>query len=171
MPERPHHILFLCAGNAARSIMAEAVLNRMGRGRFVGFSAGTQPVARIDPYAVDALRDREYPTSQLRSKDWLEFTGPAAPAMNFIITVCEDAARAPLPVWPGHPITAHWGMPDPARTIGPDTAIRAAFADTLRHLTNRIGLLTRLPLNSTDMHDLRGRLTAIGMSAGIAKYA
>jgi arsenate reductase (thioredoxin) len=159
---KPLNVLFLCTGNSARSIMAEVILNRAGQGKFRGFSAGNQPKGEIHPYALDLLRKLHYDVSALRSKSWLEFSGPNAPKMDFVFTVCDDAAKETCPVWPAQPMTAHWGVPDPAAATGTEAEIRYAFADALRMLTNRINIFVSLPLESLDSLSLQRRLDEIG---------
>jgi arsenate reductase (thioredoxin) len=162
MSERPFNVLFLCTGNSARSIMAEVILNRAGQGKFRAFSAGSQPRGEIHPYTLDLLRKLHYDVTELRSKSWLEFSGPDAPKLDFVFTVCDNAAAETCPVWPGQPTTAHWGVPDPAVATGTEAEIRYAFADALRMLTNRINIFVSLPLESLDQLSLQGRLDAIG---------
>lgn len=156
------NVLFLCTGNSARSIMAEVTLNRAGKGKFRGFSAGSQPKGQIHPYTLDLLRQMHFDVSRLRSKSWKEFSGPDAPKLDFIFTVCDNAAQETCPVWPGQPITAHWGIPDPAAATGTEAEVRLAFADSLRMLTNRINIFVSLPLRSLDQLALRKQLDAIG---------
>ena len=156
------NVLFICTGNSARSIIAEAVLNRAGQGRFRAFSAGSQPKGFVHPYALDILRRTNYDVSGARSKSWKEFTGPDAPKLDFAFTLCDDAASEACPVWPGQPMTAHWGLPDPAAATGTEAEIRYAFADTLRMLTNRINVFVSLPLKSLDALSLQRQLDAIG---------
>jgi protein-tyrosine-phosphatase len=156
------NVLFLCTGNSARSIMAEAVLNRAGQGKFKGFSAGSQPKGQVHPYALDLLRKLHYDVSGLRSKSWKEFSGPDTPELDFVFTVCDNAAAETCPVWPGQPMTAHWGVPDPAAATGTDAEIRFAFADALRMLTNRIAIFVSLPLRALDQLTLQTQLDAIG---------
>jgi arsenate reductase (thioredoxin) len=162
MSERPFNVLFLCTGNSARSIMAEVILNRAGQGKFRAFSAGSQPRGEIHPYTLDLLRKLHYDVTELRSKSWLEFSGPDAPKLDFVFTVCDNAAAETCPVWPGQPTTAHWGVPDPAVATGTEAEIRYAFADALRMLTNRINIFVSLPLESLDQLSLQRRLDAIG---------
>lgn len=156
------NVLFLCTGNSARSIMAEAVLNRAGAGKFKGFSAGSQPKGEVHPYALDLLRKLHYDVTGLRSKSWKEFSGPDAPKLDFVFTVCDNAAAETCPVWPGQPMTAHWGVPDPAAATGTEAEIRFAFADALRMLTNRINIFVSLPLRALDQLTLQKQLDSIG---------
>ena len=156
------NVLFLCTGNSARSIMAEAMLNRAGQGKFKGFSAGSQPKGQVHPYALDLLRKLHYDVTGLRSKSWKEFSGPDAPKLDFVFTVCDNAAAETCPVWPGQPMTAHWGVPDPAAATGTEAEIRFAFADALRMLTNRITIFVSLPLRALDQLTLQKQLDAIG---------
>ena len=158
----PFNVLFLCTGNSARSIMAEAILNRSGRGNFRAFSAGSQPKGQVHPYTLDLLRKLHFDVSGLRSKSWNEFAGPDAPKLDFVFTVCDNAANETCPVWPGQPMTAHWGVPDPAAAAGNAAEVRLAFADALRMLTNRINIFVSLPLRSLDELSLQNRLRAIG---------
>lgn len=159
---KPYNVLFLCTGNSARSVMAEVILNRAGQGKFRAFSAGSQPKGQIHPYTLDLLRKLNYDVSGLRSKSWKEFSGPDAPELDFVFTVCDDAARETCPVWPGQPITAHWGVPDPAAATGTEAEVRFAFADAVRMLTNRINIFVSLPLRSLDQLTLQRQLDAIG---------
>ena len=158
----PFNVLFLCTGNSARSIMAEAILNRDGRGKFRAFSAGSHPKGRIHPYAVDLLRKLNYDVSGFRSKGWTEFARPEAPKLDFVFTVCDDAAKEVCPVWPGQPMTAHWGIPDPAAATGNEAEIRLAFADAFRMLNNRISIFVSLPIRSLDKLALQKQLDSIG---------
>lgn len=158
----PFNVLFLCTGNSARSIMAEVILNRAGQGKFKAFSAGSQPKGQVHPYALDLLRKLNYDTRELRSKSWKEFSGPDAPKLDFVFTVCDNAARETCPVWPGQPMTAHWGVPDPAEATGNEAEVRLAFADALRMLSNRINIFVSLPLRSLDQLTLQRQLDAIG---------
>ena len=158
--DRPYNLLFLCTGNSARSIMAEAMANHLGKGRFHAYSAGSHPRGRVHPVALQILQDAGLPTAALRSKPWDEFAGVDAPPMDLIITVCDKAAGEACPVWPGHPVTAHWGIPDPAEVEGTDQ--RAAFWDAYTALQRRIGLLLALPLESLDELTLKAKLGAIG---------
>jgi len=162
MSIKVYNVLFLCTGNSARSIVAECVLNRLGAGRFKAFSAGSFPKGEIHPYALALLRRQEFDTTQLRSKSWDEFARPDAPQMDFVFTVCDNAAQEVCPVWPGQPMSAHWGIPDPAAVAGSQAQSRVAFAETLRMLTNRIGIFVNLPLHSIERLSLRKRLDEIG---------
>ena len=161
MPNR-YNVLFLCTGNSARSIMAEAILNRAGRGNFRSFSAGSQPKGQIHPYTLDLLRKLHYDVRDVRSKSWLEFSQPDSPKLDFVFTVCDNAAGEACPYWPGQPMTAHWGVPDPAAATGTEAEMRFAFADTLRMLTNRINIFVSLPLAKLDKLSLQKQLDAIG---------
>ncbi len=156
------NVLFLCTGNSARSIMAEAILNRAGQGRFHAYSAGSQPKGIVHPYSLDLLRKLHYDVSGLRSKSWLEFAQSDSLKLDFVFTVCDNAAGETCPVWPGQPMTAHWGVPDPAAATGTEAEIRYAFADTLRMLTNRIEIFVSLPLVKLDRLSLQRKLDEIG---------
>ena len=160
--ERPYHVLFLCTHNSARSIVAECVMNRLGRGKFKAFSAGSQPRGQVHPAALELLKKLNYATSGLRSKSWEEFAQPDAPQLDFVFTVCDDAAGEPCPVWPGQPMSAHWGLPDPSRVEGTDAERALAFADTHRMLNQRISIFCSLPLASIDRLSLQRKLDAIG---------
>jgi arsenate reductase len=162
MDKKIYNVLFLCTGNSARSVMAEVILNRAGQGKFKAYSAGSQPKGRIHPYTLDLLRNLHYDVSGLRSKSWLEFAQPDSPKLDFVFTVCDNAAGETCPVWPGQPMTAHWGIPDPAAAEGSEAEIRYAFADALRMLTNRINIFVSLPLAKLDTLSLQKRLDAIG---------
>jgi protein-tyrosine-phosphatase len=162
MADRRYNVLFLCTGNSARSILAEAVLNRLGNGRFKAFSAGSFPKGEVHPYAIGLLRRQNYPTKGLRSKSWDEFATPGAEPLDFVFTVCDNAAGEACPIWPGQPMTAHWGLPDPAAVEGTEAERRLAFADTLRMLRNRIGVFVNLPIKSLDKLSLQNRLREIG---------
>lgn len=166
MSARTYNVLFLCTGNSARSILAEAILGRLGTGRFQAFSAGSFPKGAVHPAAVRLLDQLDYDTSVFRSKSWDEFSGPEAPQLDFIFTVCGNAAGETCPVWPGKPMTAHWGLPDPAAVEGSEAEVAAAFADTYRMLTNRIELFLALPLDAIDVMSLQNRLRDIGNTAG-----
>src|SRR5262249_18623592 len=159
---RVFNVLFICTGNSARSIMAEAILNRAGQGNFRAFSAGSQPKGRIHPYTLDLLRKLHYDVGTLRSKSWSEFADPGTPQLDFVFTGCDNAAHQSCPPWPGQPMTAHWGVPDPAAAVGTEAEIRLAFAGALRMLTNRINIFVSLPLRSLDQLTLQRQLDAIG---------
>ena len=160
----PYNVLFLCTGNSARSIMGEVILNRVGQGKFQAFSAGSQPKGQVHPYALDLLKKLHYDVAGLRSKSWAEFSGREAPKLDFVFTVCDNAAKETCPVWPGQPMTAHWGLPDPAEATGNEAEKRFAFADVLRMLTNRINIFVSLPLQSLDQLTLQKQLNAIGQT-------
>ena len=162
MSDRPYNVLFLCTGNSARSIMAEALLNQVGRGRFKGYSAGSHPTGRVNPFSLQVLRDAGVPTESFRSKSWEEFAQPGAPEMDFIFTVCDSAAGEACPIWPGRPVTAHWGVADPAAVEGTDEEKRAAFRDAAAVLRRRIGLLVSLPIEKLDKLTVASRLKEIG---------
>jgi arsenate reductase (thioredoxin) len=165
MSERVYNVLFLCTHNSARSVIAEAIIGRLGGGKFKGFSAGSHPSGEIHPYALDLLAKTNYEVSSLRSKSWDEFAAPGAPEMDFVFTVCDEAAREVCPFWPGQPMTAHWGLPDPSRAEGTEAEKRLAFADTHRMLYQRIGIFVNLPMTSLDRLALQKRLDEIGKSA------
>lgn len=158
------NVLFLCTGNSARSILAEAITNNLaiGRGRFRGFSAGSHPKGAVNPYALELLQEQRMPVDGLRSKGWDEFAGPDAPHIDFVFTVCDQAAAEPCPYWPGQPATAHWGLPDPAAVEGSDEDKRRAFRDAFHVLRRRIELLASLPLDKLSVLALRERLDEIG---------
>jgi arsenate reductase len=162
MADRTYNVLFLCTGNSARSIMAEAMMNRIGLGRFLAFSAGSHPTGRVNPFAVEVLKDANLPTEGLRSKSWDEFAKPGATPMDFILTVCDSAAGEMCPIWPGKPITAHWGVPDPAAVEGTDEQKRTAFRDAARVLRRRIEFLASLPLDKLDRLSIQSRLREAG---------
>jgi arsenate reductase (thioredoxin) len=159
---RPFNVLFLCTGNSARSILAESLLNHWGQGKFRGYSAGSFPKGTVHPFAVKLLDSLELPTEDLRSKSWDEFAAPGAPVMDFVFTVCDQAAEESCPVWPGQPITAHWGLPDPAAVQGPEMEQWKAFRETLLALENRIRVFVVLPFNTLDDMSLQNRVQAIG---------
>jgi arsenate reductase (thioredoxin) len=165
MADRPFDVLFLCTGNSARSIMAEAILNRAGQGKFRAFSAGSHPKGRVHPYALELLKRLHYEVSGLRSKNWTEFAEAGAPKFDFVFTVCDNAAAEACPIWPGQPMTAHWGIPDPAEATGNEAEIRLAFADALRMLTNRINIFISLPMRSLGQLALQKELDAIGRTS------
>jgi arsenate reductase len=166
-----YNVLFLCTGNSARSIIAEAILNRAGRGRFKAFSAGSQPKGKINPRTLDLLRKFNYDVSTLRSKSWTEFAKPGAPDLDFVFTVCDNAAGESCPLWPGQPITAHWGIPDPVAAIGTQAEIALAFKDAYRMLNRRIDLFLALPIEKLDRLVLTTRLREIGRSEGVTEKA
>jgi arsenate reductase len=157
-----YNVLFLCTGNSARSIMAEAILNGMGHFRFRAFSAGSHPRGTVSPYALEEIRKARLRTEGLRSKPWDEFAGPGAPELHFVFTVCDKAAAEVCPVWPGQPMTAHWGVPDPAAITGSEEQIRRAFLEAYTVLHRRISLLTCLPLESLDRLALQTKVSEIG---------
>ncbi len=165
MSDTPLNVLFLCTGNSARSIMAEAIINRVGGGKFRGYSAGSMPKGEVHPGTLEILRRNNFRTADFRSKSWEEFSEPDAPRLDFVFTVCDNAAGEVCPIWPGQPMTAHWGVPDPAAATGNEAEIALAFADTFRVLDNRISLFTSLPLASLDRLSLQRRLEDIGQSA------
>ena len=166
-----YNVLFLCTGNSARSIIAEAILNRAGRGRFKAFSAGSQPKGKINPRTLDLLRKFNYDVSTLRSKSWTEFAKPGAPDLDFVFTVCDNAAGESCPLWPGQPITAHWGIPDPVAASGTQAEIALAFKDAYRMLNRRIDLFLALPIEKLDRLVLTMRLREIGRSEGATEKA
>ena len=164
---RVFDVLFLCTGNSARSILAEAIINRIGQGKFRGYSAGSMPRGAVHPMALDLLRRLNYRTEGLRSKSWEEFSragNPAAPELDFVFTVCDNAAGEVCPIWPGQPMTAHWGLPDPAKAQGTEAERNLAFADTMRMLTQRIGIFVSLPLDKLSTLSSQKELDAIGRS-------
>ena len=173
MQHKTFNVLFLCTGNTARSILAEALLNAMAGTRFNAFSAGSHPKGMVNPYAIELLQKNRLPTEGLRSKSWDEFAQPGAPQLDFVFTVCDNAAGEPCPVWPGQPMTAHWGVADPAAVIGTETERWLAFRQAFRELENRIKIFTSLPIRSLDRLKLQERLDAIGRarpgSAGTAE--
>ena len=166
---RPFNVLFLCTGNSARSIIAEAILNRFGGGKFKGYSAGSQPKGEVNPHAIRLLKSLNYKTDDLRSKSWDEFAQPGAPPLDFVFTVCDNAASEVCPIWPGQPMSAHWGVADPAAVTGTEAQIGAAFAETYRMLQNRITVFTALPITSLDKLSLQKRLNDIGKGQGAVK--
>jgi protein-tyrosine-phosphatase len=163
---RCYNVLFLCTHNSARSLLAEAIMNdpAVNRGRFKGYSAGSHPAGRPNPFALEQIRKAGLPVDGIRSKDWNEFAQPGAPAIDFVFTVCDNAANEVCPVWPGHPMTAHWGVADPSNTQGSDDDKRRAFADAWRQLALRIGLFANLPVEKLDRMSLQGKLDEIGKS-------
>ena len=160
--DRPYNLLFLCTGNSARSILAEALMNRMGRGRFRGYSAGSFPKGRVNPHALPIVASLGFEPKDFRSKSWDEFAAPGAPPLDFVFTVCDNAAGEVCPIWPGKPVTAHWGIPDPAAATGTEAEIAVAFAEAARQLRNRIGVFVELPLDKLDRMSLQARLRDIG---------
>lgn len=168
MTDRTYNILFLCTGNSARSILAESILNKEGGGRFHAYSAGSQPKGEVHPFSIELLRSLGHNTSGLRSKNWEEFTRPGAPEIDFIFTVCDNAAGETCPIWPGKPMTAHWGIPDPAAAEGTDAEKHLAFADAYRMLKKRIELFASLPLDAIDQMTLKAKLAAIGRDTAAA---
>jgi len=171
MAKDVYNVLFLCTGNSARSIMAEAILNRAGHGRFKAFSAGSHPKGRVNPHALELLRKFNYDISTMRSKSWAEFAQAGSPALDFVFTVCDNAAGEACPLWPGQPITAHWGIPDPAAAEGSDAEIALAFKDAYRMLNRRIELFLALPIDKLDRLVLTTRLKAIGCEEGATEKA
>src|SRR6516225_7945473 len=168
---KPYDVLFLCTGNSARSIIAEAILNKLGAGKFRAYSAGSQPKGHVHPEALKLLRSLSYDTSGFRSKSWSEFADPDAPLLDFVFTVCDNAAGEVCPVWPGQPMPAHWGLPDPAEAKGNAAEIALAFKDTYRMLNQRIGIFTSLPFRSLDQMSLQKTLREIGRMEGAAAKA
>jgi arsenate reductase len=166
--QQPYSVLFLCTGNSARSILAESLVNHWGRGKFRGFSAGSFPKGEVHPMAMELLQQKNLPTKGLRSKSWDEFAAPGAPPLDFIVTVCDNAAGEVCPVWPGKPMTAHWGIADPAAVPGTDAQKANAFRKALEELEARIKLLTELPIDSLDRMNLQETLRAIGTQTTVA---
>ncbi len=162
MANKVNNVLFLCTGNSARSIMAETLLNHWGKGRFQAFSAGSHPTGRVHPFTIDLLKKLKLPIGELRSKSWDEFAEPGAPVMDFVFTVCDQAAGEVCPVWPGQPITAHWGFPDPAAFVGPDVEKRALFADVFRQIENRIKIFSALPLEKLSWLAIQREVEKLG---------
>ena len=162
MSDRPFNVLILCTGNSARSILGEALINHWGRGKFIGYSAGSSPKGQVHPIALELLRQLKLPTEGLRSKSWDEFAKPGAPALDFVFTVCDNAAGESCPYWPGQPMTAHWGVEDPAAVDGSDTEKWLAFRTAFRELENRIKVFTALPIRTLDRAKLQARLDEIG---------
>jgi len=171
MSDRVYNVLFLCTGNSARSVIGEAILNRLGKGRFKAFSAGSQPKGAVNPHTLTLLRNLGYDVSGLRSKSWTEFAQANAPELDFVFTVCDDAAGESCPVWPGKPTTAHWGIADPAAATGSDAEIAVAFDDAYRMLYRRIELFLALPIDKLDKMVLTKRLKDIGAEAGATAMA
>ena len=167
--ENPFNVLFLCTGNSARSILAEAILNRLGGGRFRAFSAGSHPKGQVNPRAIELLKRLSYPTEALRSKSWDEFAGESAPKMDFVFTVCDDAANEVCPIWPGQPMTAHWGQPDPSHVTGSEPEIALAWNEAYRMLNNRLTAFANLPLSGLDRLSLQKSLDALGRREATAE--
>jgi protein-tyrosine-phosphatase len=166
MVDRPYKVLFLCTGNSARSIIAEAILNKVGAGKLRAYSAGSQPKGKVNPYTIRLLRDLGYDVSGFRSKSWDEFAKSGGPKFDFVFTVCDNAAAETCPVWPGQPMTAHWGIPDPAEATSSEAEVALAFKEAYRLLNQRIGIFTSLPLRSLDQLTLQHRLSEIGRMQG-----
>jgi arsenate reductase (thioredoxin) len=171
MARRPMNVLFLCTGNSARSIMAEAILNGLGAGKFRAYSAGSQPKGEVHPETVRLLESLGYNTAGMRSKSWSEFARLASPALDFVFTVCDNAAGESCPVWPGQPMTGHWGVPDPAEASGTPAEVALAFKDAYRMLHQRIAIFAALPLRSLDQLSLQTKLNEIGRMAGASASA
>lgn len=163
-----YNVLFLCTGNSARSIMAEAILNREGLGRFKAYSAGSQPRGEVHPFTADLLQRLNYDVSQFRSKNWDEFAEPNSPIMDFVFTVCDQAASEVCPIWPGQPMTAHWGLPDPVQAAGNEIERRLAFSEAYRMLRNRLSIFVSLPINSLNRLALQRNLDDIGKNTDSA---
>jgi arsenate reductase (thioredoxin) len=164
----PLNVLFLCTGNSARSILAECILNRLGQGKFHAYSAGSMPTGKVNPLALNLLRKTNYDVSGLRSKSWEEFSGPDAPKLDFVFTVCDNAANEVCPIWPGQPMTAHWGLPDPAAVEGTEAEKAFAFDDCFRMLTQRISIFVNLPIESLSKLSLQHHLDQIGKAGAAA---
>lgn len=165
MSDRVYNVLFLCTGNSARSVMAECLLNQLGAGRFRAFSAGSHPKGRILPEVADLLARSGFDVGRLRSKSWDEFAGADAPALDFVFTLCDDAAGEVCPVWPGRPLTAHWPFPDPAKAEGTEAERRAQVADVFRQISNRLGIFVNLPLDSLERMSLQQRIDQLGRTS------
>lgn len=162
MTEKPYNVLFLCTGNSARSVMAEALVTTMSKGRCKGFSAGSKPSGKVNPFAIEQVKKTGYPVDGLRSKSWDEFAAPEAPHMDFIITVCDNAAGEACPIWPGHPATAHWGFEDPAAVEGSDEEKRAAFDKIFKQIMARMNVFVSLPMHTLDTQAIRQEIRQIG---------
>lgn len=171
MPDRLYNVLFLCTGNTARSVLAEAILQKVGAGKFRAFSAGSQPKGVVNPFTLTTLKAFGYPTEGFRSKSWDEFAVPGAPEMDFVFTVCDSAAGEVCPIWPGHPMTTHWGIDDPAAVEGSDIDKERAFATAFKSMRNRIQVFVDLPLASLDRMSLRSKLQNIGEMEGATQIA
>jgi protein-tyrosine-phosphatase len=169
MSEHVYNVLFLCTGNSARSIMAEAMLNKLGEGRFRAFSAGSTPTGEINPIALRLLKELDFPMEGIRSKNWDEFAVPSAPKLDFVFTLCDNAAGETCPAWPGQPMTAHWGIEDPATVKGSEIDKEKAFVTAMRYLRNRIGVFINLPIASLDDLTLGKQLREIGRQAGASQ--
>ena len=169
MTDRPYNVLFLCTGNSARSIIAEAILNKISAGKFRAYSAGSQPKGQVNPHALQLLKSLGYDTAGFRSKSWNEFAKSDAPKFDFVFTVCDNAAAEACPVWPGQPMTAHWGIPDPAAAKGTPAEVSMAFKEAYRLLNQRISIFSALPLRSLDRLTLRTKLRVIGEMKGSMK--
>jgi len=167
--DQPFNVLFLCTGNSARSIMAEAILNKVAAGKFRAYSAGSQPKGRVHPETLKLLQSLGYDTSACRSKSWSKFANPGAPLLDFVFTVCDNTAGEACPLWPGQPMTAHWGIPDPAEAKGNPAEVALAFKDAYRMLHQRIGVFTALPLRSLDKISLQSKLREIGSMEGATR--
>ena len=165
MDQRSYNVLFLCTGNSARSILAESLLNEMGRGRFRAYSAGSHPAGQVNPFALELLEKNNFPAHDLRSKSWDEFAQPEAPHFDFVITVCDNAAGEVCPVWPGQPMTAHWGIPDPAAVEGSDETKRRAFVQAMEQLQRRISMFVNLPFATLEGMKLEQAVREIGKTA------
>jgi arsenate reductase len=162
MPEKTYNILFLCTGNSCRSVLAESILDRIGQGRFKGYSAGSHPTGKVNPHTIELLERLDHPTEQLRSKSWNEFASVDAPKMDFIITVCDQAAGEVCPVWPGKPATAHWSFPDPAKFEGPEAEKRKFFTEVYGQINKALAVLVNLPFESLDETAVKNKLAEIG---------
>lgn len=162
MTDKVFNVLFLCTGNSARSIMAEALVTTLGKGRFRGYSAGSHPGGKVNPLAIEQIKSIDYPVENLRSKSWDEFGAPDAPQMDFIITVCDNAAGETCPYWPGHPLSAHWGFEDPAAATGSDEEKRAVFRNVFRHLIFRLNIFVNLPLHRLETNAIQHEIKTIG---------
>ncbi|WP_367281187.1 arsenate reductase ArsC [Sneathiella sp.] len=163
MTEAVYNVLFLCTGNSTRSIIAEAIMNRIGQGKFKAVSAGSSPMGQVNPRAIELLKNLNFDTAFARSKSWSEFSGPDAPELDFVFTVCDNAAGEVCPIWPGQPMTAHWGVPDPSNAAGTEAEINLAYMDTYRMLNNRISIFCSLPLARLDRLSLQKHLDDIGL--------
>jgi arsenate reductase len=171
MAEKIYNVLFLCTGNSARSILAESLMNKLGKGRFRGFSAGSHPNGRVNPLALDLLKQLDFPTEGLHSKSWDEFAGMNGIHFDYVITVCDNAAGEACPVWPGHPVGAHWGIPDPAAVEGTEMQKKTAFSQAYKSMERRIELFLSLPIASIDQVRIKERPDAIGQSSTLADNA